>query len=59
MEKSEQELYDEKIHVLQELENDLIELTGDYFNALPYLEKIYHVVNIQKQIDKQKDVEVL
>lgn len=63
MEKSEQELYDEKIHILQEIEKDLIELAGDYSKAAPYLFKIYHAIHLQKQIDgvhlKNDNVEVL
>ena len=55
MEKSLQELYDEKIHILQELENDLTEEFG-YEEASKYLEKIYHVVLIQKKIDQNEEI---
>ena len=52
MERELQKIIDEKIHVLQDLENDLINLTGDYFSAAPYLSKIYHAILLQQQIDK-------
>lgn len=55
MEKSLQELYDEKIHILQKLETELTEKMG-YEEASKFLEKIYHVVLIQKNIDKQEEI---
>lgn len=55
MEKSLRELYDEKIHILQKLEIELTEKMG-YEEASKFLEKIYHVVLIQKNIDKQEEI---
>ena len=55
MEKSLQELYDEKIHILQDLEEELNnKLSWD--DSAKILEKIYHVVLIQKNIDKQEEI---
>lgn len=55
MEKSLQELYDEKIHILQELEEELNNKLS-YAEAAKMLEKIYHVVLIQKKIDGQEEL---
>ena len=51
MEENLRELFDKKIHHLQEIEDYLIEITGSYDNAKFILAKIYEVVNIQKRID--------
>ena len=59
MEKSITELIDEKIKCFQELEDILIKVAGSYDNAKYILEKIYHVVNIQKQIDTVSSNEVI
>ena len=59
MEKSITELIDEKIKCFQELEDILIKVAGSYDNAKYILAKIYHVVNIQKQIDTVSSNEVI
>lgn len=55
MEKSLQELYDEKIHILQELETGLTEKFG-YEEASKFLEKVYRVIIVQKQIDRSEEI---
>lgn len=52
MEENLRELYDEKIHHLQEIEDYLIEMVGVFENAKIILAKIYEVVIIQKKIDE-------
>lgn len=51
MEKELTELIDKKIKELREIEDILIEIAGSYDNAKFILEKIYHVINVQKRID--------
>ncbi len=51
MEENLRKLFDEKTHYFQEIEDDVIEITGSYDNAKFILAKIYEVVNIQKRID--------
>lgn len=56
MEKDIQELYDEKIHLLQQIEEEINKLAGSQEESNKCLEKVYRVILVQKQIDRTEEI---
>ena len=56
MEKDLQELYDEKIHLLQQIEEEINNLAGSQEESNKCLEKVYRVILVQKQIDRSEEI---